>query len=115
MKSRIRSRSAATSGVGSKSISPSLLVARPPVRNVGATLPGRAPVAGEELAAFLQEPGELQLGDRRERAFEDRVAGADQFRRERQEELVGEARCLQLRVEARATLAEQRPHSALLA
>ena len=50
-----------------------------------------------------------------QRAFEDRGAGADQFGRDREEELVGEPRRPELRVDPRATLAEDGAHLTLLA
>ena len=128
MKSRTRSRSVATSGLGLKSIYvlssglggqnasaipvTSRLV-RPYVRK---TAKSAAAVAGEELALVLQQPGELQLGDRGQVALEDpRRVAAGQLRRDRQEELVDQAVRLQGAVERRAALAEQGPDPALLA
>src|ERR1700744_5764907 len=109
MKSRMRSRSAATSGVGSKSIFPSLLV---PGRGESSS---SSRVAGEELRAFLEKPRKLELGDLGERSLEDRGAGADEFRRDREEELVGEPRRLELGVQAGAALAEDGADAVLLA
>ena len=49
-------------------------------------------VAGEELAVGLQQPGQLQLDDLRQRPLDDpRRLAAAQLRRDRQEELVDQA------------------------
>src|SRR5689334_7607492 len=87
MKSRMRSRSVSTWGLGVKSIdwsSPRGWAAR--------TLAGMA-VAGEELAVLLEEPGELQLrGGGQRLALEDAGGlGPGQLRRRGQEELVDQA------------------------
>src|SRR6476646_4784453 len=108
MKSRMRSRSASTWGLGLKSI---CLASSPRVRS-GRTVPRSAPpVAGEELAVVLQQPSEFERHPVVQLALEDarRRAAAAQLRRDREEELVDEAGCLQRAVKGRATLAEQRP------
>src|SRR5690349_15406295 len=100
MKSRTRSRSVATSGLGMKSIgSSSSLVA--------------SNVAGEELTVLLEQPrqSELRLGG--EFALEDRGSGAGQLRRHGQEQLVDQAPRPELGVKPRPALAEQRPDPAL--
>ena len=110
MKSRIRSRRVSTWGLGLKSTT-----ASSPRYSGAATLP-RPPVAGEELAVLLQQPGQLERLELRQLALEDaRGRAAGELRRDRQEELVDEAERLQLGVQARAALAEQRPDPALLA
>ena len=72
------------------------------------------PVAREELAVLLQQPGELerplQLGQAHRQA---RPLAAGELRRVGHEQLVDQARLDQLGVQARAALAEQRPDAAL--
>src|SRR5215207_4858412 len=110
MKSRIRSRSVSTSGLGLKSTT-----ASSPRYSGAATLP-RPPVAGEELAILLQQPGELQWHHLGQLTLDDpgrRPAG--ELRRGGQEELVDQIGSLHLGVNAWAALAEQRPDTVLLA
>src|SRR5215218_8199846 len=112
MKSRTRSRSSATSGLGLKSIgsSPRLSGATNAIR--WAT--SGPPVAGEKLAVLLQQPGELEVDDPRQRTLEDpRRLAAAQLRRDRQEELVDEAVGLELLVQVGAALGEERSHAVL--
>src|ERR1700710_32195 len=103
MKSRTRSRSVATSGLGLKSIG--VLSSGPPAGNASCSA---APVAREQLAVLLQQPGQLELGDGRQLTLEDawRVAAAE-LRRGRQKELVDQSPSLELAVQPRSALAEQ--------
>src|SRR6478735_9870991 len=107
MKSRMRSRSVSTWGLGLKS-----MLLSPLLGSGGGKLPGPG-VAGEELALLLQQPGQLQRHHVVELALEDarRRAAAAQLRRDRQEELVDQPGRLQRAVQGRPPLAEQRPHS----
>src|ERR1700712_4647920 len=101
MKSRIRSRSAATSGLGLKSIGVLLVECSGKANSA-------APVAGEKLAVLLQQPRQLQLGDSGQVALDDpRRVAAGQFRRDREEEVVDVSGAFELVVEAGAALAEQ--------
>src|SRR5437868_5321681 len=112
MKSRTRSRSSATSGLGLKSIgsSPRLSGAR---NAIGWAASG-PPVAGEELPVLLEQPGEVEVDHPGQRPLEDpRRLAAAQLRRDRQEELVDQAVGLELLVQVRAALGEQRPHAVL--
>src|SRR5690349_2119599 len=115
MKSRMRSRSVSTWGLGVKSMySVPLLGAGP------RTLAARrlaTPVAGEELAVLLQQPGELQLGRARQRpALEDaRRVATGHPRRGGEEELVDDAGCPELAVQVRSALAEHRADVVLAA
>ena len=88
MKSRTRSRRASTWGLGLKSISGVLSSGL-----VGPKATGlRPPVAGEELAVLLQQPGQLERLDAGQIALEDaRGAAAAQLRRDRQEQLIDQA------------------------
>src|ERR1700710_488654 len=103
MKSRTRSRSVATSGLGLKSIG--VLSSGAAAGNASCSA---APVAREQLAVLLQQPGQLELGDGRQLTLEDawRVAAAE-LRRGRQKELVDQSPSLELAVQPRSALAEQ--------
>ena len=73
-------------------------------------------VAGEQLAVLLQQPG--QLSGAMAGSSPSMMRGASppaSFGRDRQEEVVDEAGRLQLGVQARPALAEQRPDAALVA
>src|SRR5215213_5340630 len=73
-----------------------------------------AAVAGEELALRLEEPGELDLVDVGKRPLEHAWSlSAGDLRRERQEELIGEAALAEPAVQGRASLAENRADPAL--
>src|SRR6187397_277732 len=108
MKSSTRSRSSATSGLGLKSIVSS---PRSPERErylIGGSGP---PVAGEELAVVLEQPGQLHLDDLGQRPLEDpRPAATTQLRRDRQEQLVYQALSLKRGAEGGTALAHHRPY-----
>ena len=89
MKSRTRSRSVCDLGAGVEVHRCPLLVALLGRANASS---GAAPVAGEELAVLLEQPGQLELGDLGQVALEDpRRLAAGQLRRDREEELVDQA------------------------
>src|SRR4051794_18739691 len=116
MKSRTRSRSVATSGLGVKSIAPPRRLCSRQRYLIGSAFPvGAAPaawapcsgaaVAGEELAVLLEQPGELELGGGWQFALEDRRPGARQLRRHGQEQLVDQPLRPELGVQPRPALA----------
>src|SRR6478672_2730090 len=111
MKSRIRSRSVSTWGLGLKSTAGGPLLGAG-CRNASSA----AAVAGEELAVLLEQPGELERNERRQRALDDpgRLPSG-QLRGDGEEEVIDQAGRLQLAVKAGASLAEQRADSALVA
>src|SRR5829696_5800633 len=72
-------------------------------------------VAGKELSLGLEQPGELHLIDVRERSLEHpRTLATRDLRRDRQEELVGQAALAEPAVEGGTALAEDRLDAALL-
>src|SRR4051812_32191314 len=107
MKSRMRSRRVSTWGLGVKSIDCVLSSGLGRPNASGRRLP--PPVAGEELAVLLEQPGQLQLGHAGQLvALEDAGRfGAGHPRGGGEEELVDEALPPELAVEVRAALAEQ--------
>src|ERR1700709_1948663 len=105
MKSRTRSRSVATSGLGLKSSG--VLSSGAAAGNASCSA---APVAREQLAVHLLQPGQLELGDGRQLTLEDawRVAAAE-LRRGRPKELVQPLRHIVPALRARSALAQQGP------
>src|SRR5215213_10723671 len=126
MNASMRSRRDSTSGEGLKSTAESYRLDARVLRRCEGAPPGAtrfmregqpvlsparprrdAAVAGEELALRLEEPGELDLVDVGKRPLEHAWSlSAGDLRRERQEELIGEAALAEPAVQGRASLAE---------